>query len=111
MLDRTLHLFTERATVKARNIVADPRVVVHTESGTDVLIVHGTAEDLGTPAQVPHVVAALDAKYTAPADRPYLPSAEPAYDVIYAIRPRMALAWSLDDFAGSQRRWTVSAPA
>ena len=56
----TLYLYSERSTVKARNLAADPRVVVHLESGEDVLIVRGTAEDVGAPAAVPAVVAALD---------------------------------------------------
>ena len=38
---QTLYLYSERSTVKARNIAADPRVVVHLESGDDVLIVPG----------------------------------------------------------------------
>jgi len=101
----TLHLYSERRTAKARNIAADPRVVVHLESADDVLIVRGTAEDLGTPADVPEVVAALAAKYTDPADRPYLPDADPDFDVVYAIRPHTAMAWRLDAYEASQRRW------
>lgn len=101
----TLHIFTERRTVKARNIAASPRVVVHLESGEDVLIVHGLAEDLGPPSAVPHVVAALAAKYTGPADRQYLADADPDFDVLYAIRPTSAAAWQLADYAGSQRCW------
>lgn len=104
--DAILHVYTERQTVKARNIAANPQVLVHLESGEDVLIVHGLAEDLGTPSAVPHVVAALAAKYTRPADRQYLPDADPDFDVVYAIRPTSAIAWQLADFAGSQRRWT-----
>ena len=102
---QTLYLYSERNTVKARNLAADPRAVVHLESGEDVLIVRGTAEDLGTPAQVPSAVAALAAKYTQPGDRQYLPDANPDFDVIYVIRPRSAMAWRLDDYDASQRRW------
>jgi Pyridoxamine 5'-phosphate oxidase len=101
----TLHLYSERRTVKARNLAADPRVVVHLESGEDVLIVRGVADDLGPPAANPGVVAALSAKYTRPEDLPLLPSADPDFDVIYAIRPTSAMAWRLDDWDGSQRRW------
>ena len=36
--DGALHLYTERRTVKARNIAVSPRVLVHLESGEDVLI-------------------------------------------------------------------------
>jgi hypothetical protein len=48
-----LYLYSERRTAKSRNLAADPRAVVHLESAEDVVIVRGTAEDLGTPAQVP----------------------------------------------------------
>ncbi len=104
--DETLYLYSERSTVKARNLAADPRVVIHLESGEDVLIVNGVAEDLGLPGQVPSVVAALSAKYDRPEDKPYLPDADPDFDIIYALRPRSAMAWSLDDYEGSQRRWS-----
>jgi nitroimidazol reductase NimA-like FMN-containing flavoprotein (pyridoxamine 5'-phosphate oxidase superfamily) len=103
----TLYLYSERSTLKARNLLADPRVVVHLESGEDVLIVRGTAEDLGAPSSVPAVVAALAAKYARPEDRQYLPGADPDFDVVYAIRPHSAMAWRLDDYASSQRRWSA----
>lgn len=102
----TLYLYSERRTVKARNLAADPRAVVHLESGENVVIVRGTAEDLGPPAQVPHVVSALSAKYTAAGDRQYLPDADPDFDVVYAIRPRSAMMWRLADYEKSQRRWS-----
>jgi PPOX class probable F420-dependent enzyme len=100
----TLYLYSERSTVKARNLAADPRVVVHLESGEDVLIVRGTAEDVGAPSAVPAVVGALTAKYARAQDRQYLPAADPDFDVVYAIRPQSAMAWRLDDY-GAQRRW------
>jgi len=97
---------SERSTVKARNLAADPRAVLHLESGEDVLIVRGVAEDLGTPAAVPSVVAALAAKYTRPEDQRYLPGADPDFDVIFALRPQSAMTWRLNDYAASQRRWS-----
>ncbi len=103
---QTLYLYSERSTVKARNLAMDPRVIVHLESGEDVLIVRGIAEDVGEPSRVPAVVAALAAKYTRPGDRQYLPGADPDFDVVYAIRPSSAMAWRLDDYSGSQRRWS-----
>jgi PPOX class probable F420-dependent enzyme len=104
--DGTLYLYTERSTVKARNLAADPRAVVHLESGEDVLIVRGDVEDLGAPAALPSVVAALAAKYARAEDQQYLPGADPDFDVVYALRPRSAMAWRLDDYAASQRRWS-----
>jgi hypothetical protein len=103
----TLYLYTERGTVKARNLTADPRIVIHLESAEDVLIVHGTVEDLGHPRAVPAVVAAIAAKYTRPQDQQYLPDHDPDFDVVYAVGPRSAMAWRLADYAGSQRRWTA----
>ena len=66
----------------------------------------GAAQDLGAPAQVPDVVAALSAKYAGPDDRQYLPDADPDFDVVYAISPQSALMWRLADYQASQRRWT-----
>ena len=87
VIGQVLYLYSERRTVKARNLANDPRVVVHLESGEDVVIVRGTAQDLGMPAQVPDVVTALSAKYTGRDDRQYLPDADPDFDVVYAISP------------------------
>jgi len=106
VIGQVLYLYSERRTVKARNLAADPRVVVHLESGEDVVIVRGTATDMGRPAHVPHVVAALSAKYAAEDDRQYLPDADPDFDVVYAISPQSAMMWRLADYAASQRRWT-----
>jgi hypothetical protein len=32
-------------------------------------------------------------------------NADPAFDVVYAVRPRSAMAWRLADHDGSQHRW------
>jgi hypothetical protein len=106
VISRRLYLYSERSTVKARNIAVDPRVVVHLESAEDVVAGRGTAADLGTPAEVPHVVTALSAKYSGEDDRQYLPAADPDFDVVYVIQPQSAMVWRLSDYAASQRRWT-----
>jgi PPOX class probable F420-dependent enzyme len=103
---QALYVYSERRTAKARNLAIDPRVAVHLESAEDVVIVRGIAEDLGAPADVPDVIAALSAKYTGEADRQYLPDADPDFDVVYAIRPQLAMMWRLADYDVSQRRWT-----
>lgn len=94
---RVPYLYSERRTGKARNLAADPRMVVHLESGEDVVIVRGTAADLGTPAQVPKVVVALSAKYTGRDDCQYLPDADPGFEVVYAISSQSAMMWRLAD--------------
>ena len=105
VIGRTLYVCSERRAVKARNLAADPRVVVHLESGDDVVIVRGTAEDLGVPAQVPSVVPAFAAKYAAPDDQQYLPGDDPG-EAVYAIRAQSAMVWHLADYEASQRRWS-----
>jgi PPOX class probable F420-dependent enzyme len=107
VVDGGLHLYSERRTLKARNLARDPRCVIHLESADDVVLVHGIAEDVGRPADQPAVIAALDAKYADPADRAYLPSSDPDFDVVYAIRPRKAMVWRLSDYSASQQRWSA----
>ena len=105
VVDDVLYIYSERSTLKARNLAVDARVAVHLESAEDVVIVHGEVEDLGAPADSSRVVAALALKYPDPADAQYLPSDDPAFDVLWAIRPRRAMAWRLDDYDASQGRW------
>ncbi|MHB1773524.1 MAG: pyridoxamine 5'-phosphate oxidase family protein [Acidimicrobiales bacterium] len=99
--------YSQRSTVKAHNIAADPRVVVHLESGEEVLIVRGTAEDSGRPGDSPAVMAALQEKYDEAEDQAYLPTGDPAYDVLYRLRPSSARRWILSDFDDSQRAWSL----
>jgi hypothetical protein len=103
--------YSERHTVKARNLAADSRMSVHLAGGEDVLIVYGRLQDLGRPQVRPDVVAAFDAKYAGPEDRPFLPSTDPDFDVLYALEPRSALAWQLSDYDNTQRRWRRPASA
>jgi general stress protein 26 len=100
-----LYVYSERGTVKARNLGANPHAVVHLENAEDVVIVHGTAEDLGHPGSRNDVLEALAAKYADPEDAAYLPSEDPDFDVLYVVRPERAMTWRLADYDASQRRW------
>jgi hypothetical protein len=108
--DEVLYFFTESGTVKARNLAADPRLLVHSESGDDVVVVRGSAQRLGLPAGHPGLVAAFAAKYDEPGDAPYLPAATDSVNEFYAVRPTQAMAWLLDEYEGSQRRWAAAPP-
>ena len=111
VVGEVLYFYTEDGTVKARNLAADPRVVVHSESGDAVLIVRGTARPVGRPAAHPALVEAFAAKYTAPGDPQYLPAAGDQVNVFYAVSPTGATAWDLDAFDESQRRWVAPVEA
>jgi hypothetical protein len=102
----TVYVYSERRTAKARNIAHDSRVVLHLPDALDVLIVHGTLIDEGRPEGHADVMAALDLKYADPADRPYLPSADPDFDVMWSLDPTRAMTWRLADWDGSHARWS-----
>ncbi len=107
VVDGVLCFYSERSTVKARNLALDPRVVVHLESGDQVVIVRGRLDDRGCASDIPGFVAALGAKYTRGDDAEYLPSATEAFDAAYSLVPESALVWDLDDWDASQRRWSA----
>ena len=48
-----LHVYTSRGTRKARNLAAEPRVVIHLPDPEDVLIVEGSLRDTGHPTDRP----------------------------------------------------------
>lgn len=106
-VEGALHFYGEPSSVRSRNLAADPRVALHLESGSDVLIVHGTAP-AGAPArESAAVVAAYAAKYTHPTDLPYLPDAEGMEAVLlHTVAPVRAVAWRFDGSGDSEtRRW------
>ena len=63
-LDGVLAFYGEETSRRSRNLAADPRVVLHLESGSDVLIVHALARDVG-PAHTHARACALYARSTA----------------------------------------------
>jgi PPOX class probable F420-dependent enzyme len=107
MVEDRLYVYSERGTVKARNLARDGRAVVHLESGEDVVIVHGYLDDVGLPQAAHEVVNALSSKYDHPDDAQYLPSGDDSFDVLYLLRPEKALLWNLADYEDSQQRWTA----
>jgi hypothetical protein len=101
--------YSDPGSVRAGNLARDPRIVLHLESGDDVLIVHGRADNAGDPAGHPAVVAAYAGKYREDGDAAFLPGTpEMAGIVFFAVQPTSAMAWSLADYFGSQRRWAAS---
>ncbi len=104
------YCFSERSTIKARNLALNTRVVLHLSDGEDVLIVRGRLHDIGVPALHLNVVTAFARKYARPADQAFLPLADPAFDVMYALDPVLAMLWRLADYDRSQRRWRSADP-
>jgi nitroimidazol reductase NimA-like FMN-containing flavoprotein (pyridoxamine 5'-phosphate oxidase superfamily) len=107
-LQGVFYFYTHSGTVKARNLDKNPLVAVHLESGSDVVIVHGRFIYLGHPAQHPDIVERFGKKYDGPEERPFLPSSDPHFDVLYSLEPRRALTWTLPDTEASTRTWNAS---
>jgi len=107
-----LHFYGDPSAVRSRNLAADPRLVLHLESGSDVLLLHGTATSVSLAGADPGVNAAYAAKYTDPSDLQYLPDATlNSASRLYAVTPARAIAWTLDGpDEWDNRRWS-SAPA
>ena len=106
------HHYSDRHSLKARQIALDPRVVVHLESGERVLIVEGRLHDLGHPLDHPGVMAALAAKYDRPGEADELPAPGSSYDALYRLEPSRALTWDLaGDATVSRVTWPGGDPS
>ena len=106
-----LYFYGDPAAVRSRNLAADPRLVLHLESGSDVLLLHATAVDVSPSGDDPEVNAAYAAKYTDPSDLQYLPDATlNARSRLFVVTPTRAIAWALggpDEW--DNRRWKAPA--
>ena len=98
-VDDGFYFGTDRGSRKARNIASNSVMAVHLESGDDVVIVEGFVE------------AVTDKSVLAQVDKGYLKkyqmglSGHPGNTMIYGLRPRVAFAWSENDFNQSATRW------
>ena len=98
-IDDAVFFSTDPDSVKARNLAARPHVVIHLESGDDVVIVSGVCERVG-PAEMPtSFVGAYEAKYGHRVD-----VSDPSFG-FYRVRPDHILAWREADFPTSATRF------
>jgi general stress protein 26 len=100
-LDGRFYFGTDRGSRKARNLARNPATVVHLESGDEVVILEGAAEEVTDAARR----AALDAAYQAKYEMAMTEA--PGNLSIWAVIPRVALAWRERDFPRSATRWVV----
>jgi PPOX class probable F420-dependent enzyme len=97
-VDDTLYFGSGRESRKARNLRASPEVVAHVESGDEVVIIEGVAEEvIGDEAAEP-VNQAYERKYAWRAE-----AGDPS--PLYAVRPRRAFAWREKDYPTSATRF------
>lgn len=85
-IDDTLYFDGAPHTRWGRNLAANPKVVVHLESGDEVVILEGTVVDVPrlAPSLYARVAEASAAKYGGPFED----------HGCYTLRPRVAYAWT-----------------
>lgn len=91
-VDEAFHFGGGRTTRKAKNIAENPEVVAHSESGDEVVILEGVAEEVTDPALQERIDDAYEAKYGIRHGTP-----------VWVLRPRVAHAWT--DFPKDATRW------
>jgi pyridoxine/pyridoxamine 5'-phosphate oxidase len=101
--DGKLLFGTSTGSRKARNLARNPAIAIHLESGDDVVILEGSADELSDAALFARYADAYDAKYTIrPSD-----GAE-SDGITYVVRPLRVLAWLERDFLKTPTRWTFA---
>ncbi|WP_158057882.1 pyridoxamine 5'-phosphate oxidase family protein [Halorussus halophilus] len=95
-VDGRFHCGGGERTRWVRNLAENPAITVHRESGTEVVIVEGTAEKLteesADDARLERIDAAYEAKYDTPHGTP-----------VFAVHPETVLAWT--DYPTDATRW------
>ncbi len=100
-LEGSFFFSTDPMSRKGRDLSGNPSIVVHSESGNDVVIIEGVAERVKSRSSLLAPLADLyEKKYRFRVD-----FSNPSYTV-YAVRPRAAYAWSEKDFPQSATKWS-----
>lgn len=97
-LDDAVWFSTSRESLKGRNLARDPRAVVHLESGDDVVILEGEAEDVRDLEARERFADAYEPNYGFRPD----PAAGSA---VYRLPPRVAQTWDERDYPSTATRW------
>ncbi len=102
-LDGAVYFDGSPATRKNRNLVTNPAMVIHLESGDEVVILEGVAREAGGPPRelAERLAAAYTAKYK---EQNYSPSPD-TWDQggLWRVEPSLVLAWS--EFPKTMTRW------
>ena len=93
-----LYVVTKRASKKGRNLLANPKVAIHLDSGDDVVSFQGTVAEVTDPARLAQVPAVYAAKYKG--DQIY-----PEIEVVFELLPRVAFTWLERNYHETATRW------
>jgi len=103
-LDETFYFGTGRSSVKGRNLAHNPAISLHLESGDDVVILEGIAEEINDRALLRRIYDIYGQKY----DLDMSASAEEGAEPTYALRPTIAFAWHEHSFPQSATRFVFA---
>lgn len=98
-LDGAVWFSTSPDSAKGRNIARDPRIVIHLESGDDVVVIEGEVERPRDSDALARFVEEYDRKYG------YRMELTSENHGIYLVRPRVANTWAEKDFPRTATRW------
>ena len=106
-IDGALYFSSDAGSRKARNLAANPEVVVHLESGDDCVILEGRVVSMADREELLAlgVGKAYSSKY-APID-PFENGG--MFGSWFALHPRTVLAWLEKDFPNTATRWNFEA--
>lgn len=100
-VDEILYFATGGKSRKGRNIAADPRTVIHLESGDETVIFEGTLRKETDDKLLQRIVTDYGKKY------PYQPELPmPDGDAFYALDPTKVMAWLESDFPKTAAKFT-----
>jgi Pyridoxamine 5'-phosphate oxidase len=104
-VDEVFYFSCGRKSQKARNIATNPNVVVHLESGDEVVILEGTLKIISDIGIFPRLSKEYKRKYDFD---PFDENGGQPNDPFYALKVRKAYAWREKDFPKSATRWRFS---
>jgi hypothetical protein len=101
-IDEVFYFSCGKKSQKARNIAANPNIVVHLESGDEVVILEGMLEIVSDTGMFPRLSEEYKQKYDFD---PFGENGGLPDDPFYTLKVRKAYAWREKDFPKSATRW------
>ena len=99
-IDNAVWWSTSPDSVKGRNLARDPHLVIHLESGDNVVVLEGTAQRVdGDEKFVQRFIEAYEKKYD------FRPTAEFLNGQTYRLLPTAGLSWAEKTFDLNKVRW------
>ena len=95
-----LYFGTDKNSVKARNIARDNRIVLHLDSGDEVVIFEGrVVEAQVSESQLKNISARYVEKYVLD------PELEDSGDLLFRLMPKKVMAWLERDYPATATYW------